>query len=90
MIQISMMPHEFVDNYNITEKSHNGYIFTRVTKGIYGLPQSGQITHDALVKHLEPYGYHPSSKTPGLWKHNSRPINFPLVVDDFGLKYSLG
>ena len=30
----------------------------------------------------------PLSKIPGLWKHNSRPINFTLVVDDFGVKYS--
>ena len=35
----------------------------------------------------EPYGYHPSSKKPGLWKHKSRPINFTLLVDDFGVKY---
>ena len=50
-------------------------------------PQAGRIAHDALVKHLEPYGCHPSSKTPGLWKHNMRPIKFTLVVDDFGVKY---
>ena len=24
---------------------------------------------------------------PGLWKHNTRPIQFTLVVDDFGVKY---
>jgi hypothetical protein len=24
---------------------------------------------------------------PGLWKHNTRPIQFTLVVDDFGIKY---
>ena len=27
------------------------------------------------------------SHTPGLWKHISRPIDFSLVVDDFGVKY---
>ena len=57
-------------------------------KVMYGLPQSGRISHDALLKNLDMYGYHPSSKTLGLWKHNSRPINFTLVVDDFGVKYS--
>ena len=55
---------------------------------MYGNPQSGQRAHDALVKNLEPHGYHPSSNPPGLWKHNSRPIKFTLVVDDFGVKYS--
>ena len=61
-----MIPQEFVEKYNLTEKSHNGYIYARVTKGMYGLPQAGRIAHDALVKQLEMYEYHPSSKTPGL------------------------
>ena len=60
MIQISMIPQEFVDKFNLQEKLHNGYIYARVTKGMYGLPQAGRIAHDSLVKHLETYGYHPS------------------------------
>ncbi len=24
---------------------------------------------------------------PGLWKHDTQPIQFTLVVDDFGVKY---
>ena len=54
---------------------------------MYGIPQAGQISYDALLKHLDLYGYHPSSKKNGLWKHNIRPINFTLVVDDSGVKY---
>ena len=84
-----MIPQELVDKYNLIEKAHNEYIFSRVTKGMYELPQTGRMAHDALVKHLEPYGYHPSSKTPRIWKHNSRPINFTLVVNYFGVKYSV-
>ena len=88
MIQISMIPQEFVGKYNVTEKAHNGYISAQVTKGMYGLPQAGRISHDALVKHLDPYGYHPSRKKRGPWKHKSLLINFTLVVNDFGVKYS--
>ena len=55
---------------------------------MYGIPQEGRISHDALVKHLDTYGYHPSIRTPGLLRQNSRPINFSLVVDNFGVKYS--
>ena len=66
---------------------HNGYIFVQVTKGMHGLPKSGKITHDALVKHLEPYVYRPPSNNPVLCTHESRPINFTLLVDDFGVKY---
>ena len=85
MIQISMIPQEVVEIYNLTEKPHNGYIFVRVTKGVYGIPQAGRIPHNALVKHLEPYGYHPSSKNTGLWKRNGRPMNFTLVFNDLGV-----
>ena len=88
MTQIAMIPQEFVDKYNLQEKSQNRYIYARITKGMYRLPQEGRIAHDALVKHLEPYGYHPSSKPPRLWRHKNLPINFTLVVDDFGVKYS--
>ena len=52
------------------------------------IPQAGWIALNALVKQLDLYGYHTSSKPPGLWKHNSQNINFNLVVDDFGVKYS--
>ena len=41
---------------NLQETSHNAYIYVRVTKEIYGLPQAVQIAYDALVKHLDPYG----------------------------------
>ena len=54
---------------------------------MYGLPQAGRIAHDDLVKHLQPYGYRPSSKTLGLWTHDIQPINFTLVFDNFGVKY---
>ncbi len=31
--------------------------------------------------------YFESINIPGLWYHESRPITFTLVVDDFGIKY---
>ena len=64
MIRISMIPQEFVEKYNSTEKAHNGYIYARLKKGMYKLPQSERIPHGALLKHLEKNGYYPSSKTP--------------------------
>ena len=32
-------------------------------------------------------GYYEESTTPGLWIHKWRPIQFVLIVDDFGIKY---
>ena len=52
MIYISIIPQEFVEKYNIIEKAHNGYIYARVTKVMYGPPQEERISHEAPVKHL--------------------------------------
>ena len=54
---------------------------------MYGLPQEGRIAHESLLKHLELYWYHPYRKKIGLCKHNSQPIHFTLIVEDFGVKY---
>ena len=36
---------------------------------------------------LSSEGYLQSEIVPGLWTHEWRPIQFTLVVDDFGVKY---
>ena len=66
---------------------HNGCIFSIIIKGMYEQIQSGWIEYDDLVQNLAPYGYHPTKIIPVLWKHDSRPITFTLVVEDFGVKY---
>ena len=51
------------------------------------LPQTGALANKQLKKFLAPDGYYEVSHTPGLWHHTTRPIQFSLVVDDFGIKY---
>ena len=67
---------------------HKGYIFVCLTKEMHGIPYAGIISYDDVIHHMLSYGYHPSNKTPGLCTHNSRPINFTLVVNGFGVNYS--
>jgi hypothetical protein len=54
---------------------------------MYGLLQSGLLANKLLEKRLNKHGYRQSKLVPGLWKHNTRPIQFTLVVDNFGVKY---
>jgi hypothetical protein len=54
---------------------------------MYGLPQAGIIAQQLLQKRLANHGYHPCRHTHGLWKHDTHPVAFSLVVDDFGIKY---
>ena len=55
--------------------------------GMYGLPQLGLIANELLKKRLNEHGYRQSKLVPGLWRHDTQPIQFSLVVDDFGIKY---
>jgi hypothetical protein len=86
-IPVDLIPDEFMKEYDLYDKVHNGKIFMKIIKGMYGLPQAGKLAFDQLKAHLQPYGYAPCRLTPGLWKHEHRPISFTLVVDDFGVKY---
>ena len=45
------------------------------------------ISNQQLKKQLKEHGYRQSKLVPGLGKHDTRPIQFTLVVDDFGVKY---
>ena len=85
---LSIFPQHMIDEYGLHDKVHKGYIWLEVCRSIYGLPQAGRLANDYLQKKLAPSGYYEVPHTPGLWKHITRPIQFTLVVDDFGLKYT--
>ena len=40
-----------------------------------------------LKEHLAKHGYTKLKHTPGLFKHETCPVPFTLVVDNFGIKY---
>lgn len=86
-IPIQHIPANIMQQYNLQDLGHNGFVLPEIRKGMYGLPQAGLIANTRLVKHLATYGYHQAPHTPGLYTHETRPISFTLVVDDFGVKY---
>ena len=51
------------------------------------MSEAGKLAQDKLYTHLALHGYHLVDNHPGLLKHETRPIMFTLVVDDFGIKY---
>ena len=56
---------------------------------MYGLAQAGLLANELLAKRMAKHGFNQTPHTPGLWKHQSKPIQFMLVVDDFGIKYEI-
>ena len=54
---------------------------------VWGLPLAGIFANKRLRQKLAPFGYYECVTTPGLWYHESRPITFTLVVDNFKVKF---
>ncbi len=88
-IKLSDIPDRIIVEYMLREKStSNGSIYIMATKGMYGLPQAGLIANELLESRLNKHRYRQSKLVPGLWGHDTHPIQFTLVVDDFGVKYA--
>ena len=83
----TLLRSEICKEYDITNLSHNGFVYVKIRKGIYRLKEADIIAFKRLVYNLKPHGYHPVKHTPGLWRHKDRNMMFTLVVDDFGIKY---
>jgi hypothetical protein len=87
-IKITDIPEEFILEYRLAGKDDiNGWIYFKICRGCYGLPQAGILANNLLCERLEVEGYYEAHSTPGLWKHKWRPIQFCLIVDDFGVEY---
>ena len=87
-IKLADIPDEIIEQYELKDKATpDGWVYFRVEKGMYGLPQSGSLANELLEKRLNKEGYHQSKIVPGLWRHATRKLQFVLVVDDFGIKY---
>ena len=86
--RLNLIPKEFAAAYNLSElATPDGYVYARVNKAWYGLKQAGKIAHDDLVERLAEAGYQKTGLVEGYFKHETRNIDFTLVVDDFLIKY---
>jgi hypothetical protein len=88
VINLASLPQETIDKYNLIELSQDGKVYIKIQKGMYNLPQAGILTNELLQRNLAKDGYRPTTHTHGLWTHDTPPISFSLVVDDFGVKYA--
>ncbi len=53
-LRISDMPEDVIAYYKLTDiATHNGYIYCKIQKGMYGLPQAGIIAQQLLKKRLK-------------------------------------
>ena len=87
-LKLDDVPTEIQIQYGLRDKvDQDGYVHIEVRKRMYGLPQAGILAQQLLEQRLNKHGYFQNKAVPGLWTHETRPISFTLVVDDFGIKY---
>jgi hypothetical protein len=84
---LRIIPEQLIEQYDLRSKAKNGFVYMEIRRAMYGLPQAGILANKLLKERLAKHGYYEVTHTPGLWKHISRPVQFTLVVDDFGIKY---
>ena len=68
-IQLSEIPQEFIDEYDLTKFAHKGWVYFEICRGCDGLPQSRILENKQLRMRLEKEGYFEAITTPVLWRH---------------------
>ena len=87
-IPFKYFPKDIIQRYKLEGLKHtNGYVYVKITKGMYGLKQAAVLAYKNLSKLLIKAGYFPIINSQGMWKHVTKPTTFCLCVDDFGVKY---
>ncbi len=84
---IDLFPEWIVKQYELMKHVLNGFIYLKMRRAVWGLPQAGILANKPLQRRLLPHRYYECNNTPGLWKHETRPISFTLVVNNLGVKY---
>ena len=84
---LSLFPIWIVEQYNLNTHAKDGWVHLEMRRAVWGLPQAGILANKRLRRKLAPFGYYECVNTPGLWYHETRPITFTLVVNNFGVKY---
>lgn len=85
-IRAAQVPEAFKQACNLHNKIQKDHIYMEIRRGCYRLPQAGILVNKLLKEHLAVDSYYELLHTPGLWTHKTRPIQFTLIVDDFGVK----
>ena len=59
-IPLDIIPEEIIQQHNLRNLAHKGFVYMEIQKGMYGLPQSGKIANDKLKLNLVQFGYEPA------------------------------
>jgi hypothetical protein len=62
-IHITDIPDKIMNHYNLHELADEGWVYVKIQKGMYGLPQAGILANKLLMERLHPVSFDSVSKT---------------------------
>ena len=62
-LPLDIIPEEIIQQYNLINLSHKGFVYMIIQKGMYGLPQAGKIVNNKLKLYLAKFEYKPAPIT---------------------------
>ena len=68
-LPVKIIPAEIMQHYKLEDITEGGWVYMRIEKGMYGLPQAGKLANELMIQRMQTAGYHPCQVTPGLWRH---------------------
>ena len=86
-LALASIADKIIEQYSLRTLSSDGWVYLDIRKGMPCLKETSRIANDRLKAHLVQFVFAPVPRTLALWKHDTKPIFFSLVNDDFGVKY---
>ena len=72
-IHLNYTHHEFIAEYNLTTYARYGWVYFRVCKCVYGLPQAVKLANGLLRNLLANKGYYEAATPPAFGSTNGAP-----------------
>jgi hypothetical protein len=60
VINLSSLPQEIIDKFGLLELAHDGRVYIKIQKWVYGLPQAGILANKLFQRLSALDGYHPT------------------------------
>jgi len=86
-LRLDIIPEEIIVKKNFRNLvDEENWVYIKIGKGVYGLPQADILANQLLEKCLSTKGYYRCQHIPGLWHHVWCSFIFCFVIDNFGIK----
>ena len=56
-LSINIIYDKMIEQYDIQDMEKYGYVYAKIRKGVYGLPQASKIARNFRTETLPPHGY---------------------------------